>query len=528
MGQIVQAWIIQTEQAERAARSVEETIAGSSKRAEAAVAGVDQAYQRAGRSAERAMGNTQAALRTATKVAGAFGLGVSAAAAGAERSFVSLAATVISSFAIGGPVMGAITAVAGGIGLLVGQSKEGSEAARVHAAQLQKLGEIEERNAALRRTLGFIAGRGREPTEAEQELLALQEKRLDVIRQQVEFEATARPGLDTAERRAGLERQLDVTNDLMRAARVTVGLERQQAAALEEQKRIRSEIAAHVLAENAAMIARSTGRLGGAESSLASTRAFVEGLRGAVPAAQQLEERLAAVRGEMESNNRILAEFDKLQIVGNATLEESVSLHIRRHQVMEEEIRVLERGRQNLPAQKGPIEAFLEGPSKEQQVVAFAQQASGIVQGSLSDAITDGIFEGFKNGGDIVDAFGQRLVQTFLNAMLEATIGDATRSLFTSVGKAITGYQFGGLVTRPSIISVAEREPEYVLRPRDVQQMLRAAGGGGGGGRIDVRLVIDQKGAQALTGLGLMEDHVDFMRGTIRSPRNVAEARGIY
>lgn len=520
MADVVQQWIIQTDQAERAAQGVAETVTRSSKQAETAVVGVDQAYQRAGRSAERAMGTTQAALRSATRVAGAFGLGTAAAAAGAERSFVSLAATVISSFAIGGPVLGAITAVAGGIGLLVGQNKQASEATKIHVEDLKRLGDAEARLAELRRTFEFVQGHGRAPTQTEAELLALQEERLGVIKKIVEIEAQA-PGLDRAQRQFEQEQLLKTKNDLIQRAERTISLERATTAELRTQKLIRDDIAAQIEAQNAAMIGRATGALGGSESQLASVQGFVRGLRGALTPAQQLAEHLENARAALERNRAILAEYDRLQIFGNATLEESVAKYLRQAQVLEEIVRLLEKA--NPPKDKSAIDAFLEGPSAEQKVVGFATQASGILQGSLSDAITDGIFNGFENGGDILKSFGEQITRTVIDAMIEATIGDATRSIFKDVFSGILGTtkQFGGLVTRPTVTLLGEREPERVLRDRDLAALLRGAQGGGGG---PVTVVVQLK-ASEITAAGLNEDMVDFMRPGIRQPRSVAEVR---
>ena len=72
----------------------------------------------------------------------------------------------------------------------------------------------------------------------------------------------------------------------------------------------------------------------------------------------------------------------------------------------------------------------------------------------IADAITTGIFEGFHNV--------QINFETLLRMIMREAISVGVRALFLSAF-GIPGAQQGAYVTRPSIVKVAEREPEYII-----------------------------------------------------------------
>lgn len=84
----------------------------------------ERGMDRAGKSARGFERNVGEAAQKAARGFGAAMTAVAASSAAAEKNWVTLGATIISSFAMGGPVVGAITAAAAAVGLFIGNSKE--------------------------------------------------------------------------------------------------------------------------------------------------------------------------------------------------------------------------------------------------------------------------------------------------------------------------------------------------------------------------------------------------------------------
>lgn len=82
--------------------------------------------EKIGDSAEK---TTHIAVRAMKAVSAGIGAATAAAAA-QERSWLTLGATILSTFAAGGPIAGGIAVIGAGIGLLVGSTKEAKEAAQ--------------------------------------------------------------------------------------------------------------------------------------------------------------------------------------------------------------------------------------------------------------------------------------------------------------------------------------------------------------------------------------------------------------
>lgn len=84
----------------------------------------DAGMERAGRKASEFERNVANAAQKAARGFGAAMSAVAASSAAAEKNWVTLGATIVGSFATGGPVIGAITAAAAAVGLFISKSKE--------------------------------------------------------------------------------------------------------------------------------------------------------------------------------------------------------------------------------------------------------------------------------------------------------------------------------------------------------------------------------------------------------------------
>lgn len=116
--------------------------------------------------------------RVGTRSAAAFGqamTAVAASSAAAEKNWTTLGATVLSSFAMGGPVMGAVTAAGALVGLLTAEFKESGRAAEEAAKKWQK--EFEAREAAIGKIADETARINR---ETRRRLLGLSPEEMDV------------------------------------------------------------------------------------------------------------------------------------------------------------------------------------------------------------------------------------------------------------------------------------------------------------------------------------------------------------
>jgi len=135
---------------------VTDQVAAASRKMEAdyraAVGGMDRATKQAQASVDRLGANVTNVGRIAMGAGRALSAGIgaaSAAAAGAERSWVSLGTVVLASFAAGGPIAGGIAIVAAGIGMMAGESKRAAAAAsEARAAQAKWLDQVREKAAS--------------------------------------------------------------------------------------------------------------------------------------------------------------------------------------------------------------------------------------------------------------------------------------------------------------------------------------------------------------------------------------------
>lgn len=123
------------------------------------------------------------------------GMNVAAAASeAANRQWLGLGASILTNFAVGGPIMGGITALAGAIGFFTSQTGEAEQAARKlreeeekHAKVLDvEIAKLKERNRELDRRISLEKSLGRAPTGTEEAIA----KQREVVRK-LEAEATA-------------------------------------------------------------------------------------------------------------------------------------------------------------------------------------------------------------------------------------------------------------------------------------------------------------------------------------------------
>lgn len=523
MAEIRQVWEIETQQAEAAARRVEEAVTASADRAVKATERVDQAQRQAASSGEgigtavgRGSVEMQKALRRATTVASAFGLGLSAAVSGAEQSFVSLAGTIVAAFASGNVVVGAITAVAGAIGLLTGKTKDAARAESEWAREREEfvtstermLTSLDEMEKAATRALLRVRGF----SDEQQRLLEIEEELATVNRSTTEG----------AVRGALLERERATLERVLGIKRQIADEEAKRSRFEESQRAMDRKIKDRADAERAAVdtAERSADSL---ERQLELRRRIVtEGIDPALAALEQeFEQAIRTVAVDEQHAEAIRRQADAIRGL--------IGLRVQETEQARETARA-EEERLRREADKKRVEDFLSGGEPIEKAMAFASQAASITQGALSDGITDGIFDGFKNGGEILEQFGRQLTQTVIDALLEATIGQATRNLFLNIGSAIFGSagstgaaQFGALVTRPSVYRVAEHEPERIIRDRDLPGLVRAlagaGGGGSGGGTINIYLKPTELGP-ALAPVIAPE-----IRDDVRAPKSVVEVR---
>ncbi len=120
----------------------------------------------------------------------------------------------------------------------------------------------------------------------------------------------------------------------------------------------------------------------------------------------------------------------------------------------------------------------------------FAQDLSG----GVKDALAQGLADGVEDGEEFIDAFADTFRVTLANALAEALIGDVVKDnalpffkgilgLFSGGSGPLPGRHFGGLALTPTI--VAEDEPEFVSRPRDLRGLQ------GAGGPVELLVEID-------------------------------------
>lgn len=91
--------------------------------------------------------------------------------------------------------------------------------------------------------------------------------------------------------------------------------------------------------------------------------------------------------------------------------------------------------------QRGPVN--IEGLGTQvdldriQAVRNFASGSAANLTNTLSSAVTEGLFRGFRNGEQLVRAFGEQLTQTMIQAFTEATIGRSAQNLFERIFQPI-------------------------------------------------------------------------------------------
>lgn len=109
----------------------------------------ERGMDRAGKSAGRFEKDLGRAAQGAARAFGGAMSAIAASQAAQEKSWATLGATILSSFAIGGPVMGAVTAAGAAVGILVAHFKQSGEAARAAAEKWEK--EIQARREGLKK-----------------------------------------------------------------------------------------------------------------------------------------------------------------------------------------------------------------------------------------------------------------------------------------------------------------------------------------------------------------------------------------
>lgn len=416
---IVVRWVIDPTGAEQGAQRATQAVEQGAERQQRAAARTDVAVDRNARS-------YQSYARDAARLSRGVAAGISAATAAVmaqERSWLGVASVVLTSFAAGGPILGAITAVGAAVGFLVGKLKEGSTAMEQMELHAKKLDSIIQSTADARHTLAAFKELGREPTGAETEL--------SVTNKVIE---NLRSALSTS--RADLIREMfseNTSGERLDLLRKIVKQQEDDLAAMERQARQYGELIA-AEKELAALREKSAKALADAEAAIERTiakgprrtttdyeesraRRFLSESR----TADELERKIAETRRLVTDKN----------LMGGPLSDAESAIRMYEKALGEAKSREREREVAEMAAR---LEAFR----------SFGDEAGMVLEGSLVASITDGIFEGFKNARAIVESFARDFMQITLRALYQATIGDAVLGFFRGLFGSFAGGAAGG------------------------------------------------------------------------------------
>ncbi|HKX46151.1 MAG TPA: hypothetical protein VJP77_05575 [Planctomycetota bacterium] len=536
---IVQEWTLRTEQAQANARALGDQVDRSSKQGTAAAAQLDGAMNRTAASTDRAAKSSLTLgkqMRLATVGVALVGSAMRVASSSSDELAESLGsaareAGIMIALMAPGPfkLAGiALLVVGGAMEAIAKRSREAAAGMNAYAEAAKKAEEtridlIGQRIDAESR-LRFIEQTGREGSDLEIRLLAARK----LLENRKEWVAEARNELILLEgfgpadkkrldfwREINKEQSKRLDEQEKEVAGLTrlVGIEHAHTRELRRQQDLASAIAATVEA---------------GPRRTASSPFSAQADRDARDLAGDVD-RLARAFGQAKADVAAMSgAIDFLNETAGDTFDEEDQ---RRVADMTRRFQDAEAGARTLGAELGKAQKAAEDLF-ERKVDFFAGAFSQNLSSTTSDAVVDGLFDGFANGDQIVIDFAKRSTKIVADAFFEALLGESTRTFATGLFKSILGIgsgapaaaQFGGtFVGKDSIVRVAEKEPEVVLRARDLRAIERSFSTGGGGGQILVpHVVID---AERTVGQGVSRSLVRGIRPAIRRPRNVAEAR---
>lgn len=429
-------------------------VSAASKRMEAdyrgAVGGMDRATKEAQGSIDRAAQSTQAWARTGAVAMRGVAVGIGAVTAGAaasEKQWLSLGTVILTSFAAGGPVAGAIAIVGAAIGYLVGQTNKAEEAAKSYRDELAKINAdaihrgfdafltASDRVKTLREAMGAPGnGLASELGEAR--------KQLDILTESLERMESSTEKATTDE--IALEM---VTRKRVKALAELVGLLTQQKHAEQAARGFAIQSINSGFDRQAAGLRADALGTPSNETALTSKLAELEerrvflkrqGLASTIDELHQLEATIDGTRMLLGVTKDINAEKlnrkvgDELANLYAVTDAQKTSL------ALERQIRDL-RKEGATDAQVGAIRAaatwrrtYDEAKKAREEMKAFYDAIGQTLSAGLTNLIADGITNGFRNGADI----GRQIVNDLLRQILQ--------SLVSSGIKAAFGALFGG------------------------------------------------------------------------------------
>ncbi|MFI5401320.1 MAG: hypothetical protein ACHQ1G_00060 [Planctomycetota bacterium] len=502
---IVQEWTLRTEQAQANARALGAQVDASAKQGTAAAAQLDGAMNRTAISTEKAAGaglSLRKQMRLVTISVAAFSAVEQVASSssqdlakniGAATKNVGLLIALTGNPLIGLPLFG--------IGLAIEKISAITERGRARAQEYFKtISAGYKQNLLLDRELTLLM---RAPAayddvlDAEKELLRLLDKRLALR------SLTQTPDVET---------DLDRADEEARILGIAVARERTKQALMES-----NEVAkvTRELGKSEAVLLAERIRLLNDEADALETTNALAGDDAAITQTQATEYRNLA-DALREYRDTAAAAFDAQFELSQAQAE--AAFKIGTSPVID-------------PLTNQMDEAKTRAKKDLEEVLGAAAAMSQNISGTFSTAVVDGLFDGFANADDIVIDFAKRSTKIMADALFEALLGESSRAAATSIFKAILGlggtapapHQFGGTVVgKDSIVRVAEKEPEVVLRARDLRAIERSFSSGGSSAVLVPHVVID---AERTVGQGVSRSLVRGIRPAIRRPRNVAEAR---
>ncbi len=475
---IVQQWTLDTTQAQAAAQQLGAAVENSARRGSAAADQLDSSLRRSGRSvdvASRYARSFESRLRTATvavsllshaqRIAAADSDDLASSIGGAAREAGLMSALLLPARFT--PWAFALTVAGGALEVLTRKQKQATSAVKEYVDLVHGL---DRKNEALEVSLDLLKQLGRDPTQGEIDFEWAKRRLASIDKWGL---ATQRAPGEREDLAQGMfPKEMQERIDLADLALKRISSTMEENAALQQQANVLDRI------------------LGGENERDAVLNAQAEAWVRQLDAAE-----------EMARQSGVLHDIGKAEV-----------------DVLREKLKLV----RAVAGRERDAEEMRARMLKADQA---ANAVSASFTSSLANATVDGLFEGFHNADEILINFGKQITGIVSQAFFDALLGEATKNAWLGIFKGIFGVkaaQFGGTFTEPSITRIAEREPEVVLRTRDLRALERE--GGTGSGAMTIRSLVSIDSEQHVT-RGVSSSLLRSMRPTIRRPRNVAEAR---
>ena len=413
----------------------------------AAVGGMDSATKQAQGSIDKAAASTQNWARTGAVAMRGMAVGIGAVTAGAaasEKQWLSLGTVILTSFAAGGPVAGAIAVVGAGIGLLVGELNKAEDAAKAFRAEAAKIAD----DAFKRQFDAF--GAAADKVKTLKEALGAPGSGLaaEVKKTRAEFDTVTEA---LAKLEAGTGKYTDAEILLRAGYLKRIEALRELVPLLEKQRQ--AEEASRFFAvqsinsgfdrQAAGLRADAAGapsNVTGLESKLAELeerRVFLkrQGLASTVEELRQLEATIDGTRMLLGVTKEVNAEK-----VGRKVDDELANLYAvtdaqKQSLALERQIREL-RKEGATDAQVGAVRAaatwrrtYDEAKKAREEMKAFYDAIGQTLSTGLTNLIADGITNGFRNGADI----GRQIVNDLLRQILQSLVSSGIQAAFAAL-----------------------------------------------------------------------------------------------